>query len=73
MKPLVMRSDLTDPPRYYVVTRYSEKEGVSVAGKNAGEKARYLIAQTKYDVTEQVNGLIEAAIAKRGTRKKIKS
>ena len=62
MKPLVMRSDLTDPPRYYVVTRYTEKEGVSVLGKNAGEKTRYLVAQTKYDVTDQVQGLIESAI-----------
>ena len=62
MKPLVMRSDLTNPPRYYVVTRYREKEALSVSGANAGEKCRYLVAQTKYDVTEQVRGLIEAAV-----------
>ena len=68
MKPLVMRSDLTSPPRYYVVTRYTEKEGISVAGANAGEKSRYLVAQTKYDVTEQVEALIESAVAKAKTR-----
>jgi len=64
MKPLVMRSDLTDPPRYYVVTRYSQKEGTAVIGANAGERSTYLVAQTKYDVTEQVQGLIESAVAK---------
>lgn len=70
MKPLVMRSDLTNPPRYYVVTRYTEKEGVSVLGANAGQKSRYLVAQTKYDVTEQVQGLIDAAVYKsKRTRK----
>jgi hypothetical protein len=68
MKPLVMRSDLTDPPRYYVVTRYTEKEGVSVAGANAGKKLRYLVAQMKYDVTEQVQGLIDSAIHKNNSR-----
>jgi len=65
MKPLVMRSDLTQPPRYYVVTRYREKNGVDMNGY----PRRYLVAQTKYDVTEQVQALIDAAVrAKRGKR-----
>ncbi len=68
MKPLVMRSDLTNPPRYFVVTRYREKEGISVCGKDAGAKSRYLVAQTKYDVTEQVAALIESAVAKAKVR-----
>ncbi len=73
MKPLVMRSDLSDPPRYYVVTRYREKEGVAVAGKNAGEKRRYIVAQTKYDVTEQVQGLIDSAVSKALSKAKKRS
>lgn len=60
MKPLVMRSDLTNPPRYYVVTRYREKVGIAIDG----ETRSYLVTQTKYDVTEQVQGLIDAAILK---------
>jgi hypothetical protein len=48
MKPLIRRSDLTDPPRYYVLTRY-HIDGPSV------------VASTKYEVTDQIEALFPAA------------
>ena len=47
MKPLVRRSSLTNPPRYYVVTRY-RMDGDAV------------VATTKYDVTDQIEALFPA-------------
>ena len=47
MKPLIVRSDLTTPPRWYVLTRYSTRgNGV-------------ICASIKYDVTEQMAGHID--------------
>lgn len=37
--------------RWYVVTRYREREGIDAT---TGEKNMFIVAQTKYDVTEQM-------------------
>ena len=47
MTPLIVRSDLTKPPRWYVVTRYSSR----------GDGRIY--ASLKYDVTDQMAGHID--------------
>ena len=41
MKPLIRRSDLTDPPQWYVITRYRQD-------------AKGIVEATKYDVTDQI-------------------
>lgn len=50
MKPLVKRSDLTDPPRYYVLTRYTIADNGNVT------------AHAKFDVTDQVTALVNEAV-----------
>ncbi len=42
--------------RWYVVTRYREKEGTGLDG----ERHRYIVATTKYDVTEQMKTILKA-------------
>jgi hypothetical protein len=49
VKPLIRRSDLTDPPRYYLLTRYR------IDGDT-------LIAFTKYDVTDQIEALLSGPV-----------
>lgn len=52
MNPLIRRSDLTDPPRYYLLTRYAIKGNTIIASK-------------KYDVTDDINEILfEAALEK---------
>ena len=46
MTPLILKSSLTKPPRWYVVTRYTLREGGTV------------VAHRKYDVTEQIEQII---------------
>jgi hypothetical protein len=53
MKPLIRRSDLSDPPRYYVLTRY-RIDGNTV------------IASTKYDVTDQIEALLASGTGEPG-------
>ena len=50
-----MKSELTNPPKWYIVTRYRLKKGIDA--KN-GEKYCYLIASKKYDVTEQMQEIL---------------
>lgn len=52
-----MRSDLTNPPQWYVVTRYRIKDGIDA---ETGEKTRYMVAQQKYDVTDQMRAILKA-------------
>lgn len=52
--PRIVRSDLTKPSRWYVLTRYREKRGVNMDGDDVS----YLVATTKYDVTEQMNEIL---------------
>jgi hypothetical protein len=63
MRPLIVKSTLTDPPRWYVATRYRQKTGgIDVT---TGKPASYLVAQTKYDVTDQMEAILAAALMKR--------
>ena len=62
MKPRIMKSELTKPPQWYVVTRYTEKRGINTV---TGEEYAYLVASKKYDVTDQM----EAILAKERRRK----
>ena len=48
MKPLIRRSDLSKPSRYYLLTRY-RIDGPSV------------VASTKYDVTDEIEPLLSEA------------
>jgi len=57
MTPRICKSDLTKPPRWYVVTRYKVKTGVN---QQTQEKVEYLSATTKYDVTEQMEAILKA-------------
>ena len=41
---------------WYVVTRYREKRGVNMDG----EDIAYLVAATKYDVTDQMEAILKA-------------
>jgi hypothetical protein len=50
-----MKSQLGDDT-WYVVTRYVMKEGVNA---ETGEKAGYLRATTKYDVSDQMKAVLE--------------
>jgi hypothetical protein len=69
-EPKIMKSTLTKPARWYVVTKYVQKRGISVFGSNAGETHEYLIAKEKFDVTDQINAIIKAAAPKRPRRAK---
>jgi hypothetical protein len=55
MKPQIMYSELTG--NYYVVTRYTIKENA--------EGKLCLLAHRKFDVTEQIEQLIDAEISRR--------
>ena len=55
MQPRIVKSDLTKPPRWYVVTRYVEKEGIDA---KTGEKRAYIVASKKYDVIEQMEAIL---------------
>lgn len=41
--------------RWYIVTRYREREGIDV---ETGEKNAYIVAQRRYDVTEQMAAIL---------------
>lgn len=57
MTPRIVKSMLTKPPQWYIVTRYTVKEGVH---PTTGEKHAYLVASRKYDVTEQMEAILKA-------------
>ena len=52
MQPLILKSNLTKPPRWYVATRYIRK--VSASGM------AYINASKKYDVTDQMEAILKA-------------
>lgn len=54
MTPLLLKSTLTKPPRWFVATRYRQKEGTGLDGV----MRRYIVAQRKYDVTDQMERII---------------
>jgi hypothetical protein len=54
-EPRIVRSDLTKPPRWYVLTRYREKRGVNMDGDDVS----YLVATTKFDVTDQMDEILK--------------
>jgi hypothetical protein len=55
MLPRIVKSELTKPPRWYVVTRYVEKHGMDV---ETGEERAYIVASKKYDVTDQMEVIL---------------
>ena len=57
MQPRILKSDLTKPPRWYVVTRYTVKHGINAT---TGEKQSYIVASKKYDVTDQMEAILAA-------------
>ena len=67
MEPRICKSDISNPPRWYVVTRYKFKEGINT---ETGEKSRYLVAQTKYDVTEQMEEILRRELGAPPEREK---
>lgn len=52
LKPLIRRSNLTDPPTYWALTKYTVRKLGKVEVTDASEK---------WDVTDQVAPLIEQA------------
>lgn len=67
MTPRIVESPLTRPSRWFVLTRYVEKEGVDLT---TGEKTRYLVAQTKYDVTDQMRAILKAKVKRTKGRRR---
>jgi len=57
MQPRIVKSELTKPPRWYVVTRYTVRKGISTVH---GEEREYLVASKKYDVTDQMESILAA-------------
>jgi hypothetical protein len=55
--PRIMKSTLTKPPQWFLVTRYRIKDGIDAV---TGEKTRYMVAQQKYDVTDQMRAILKA-------------
>jgi hypothetical protein len=52
-----MKSSLTTPPQWYIVTRYKEKRGIDA---ETGKEYAYLVASIKYDVTDQMEAILKA-------------
>lgn len=63
LTPRIVQSPLSD--RWYVLTRYREREGIDL---DSGEKTRYLVAQTKYDVTDQMTAILKAVARRKRKR-----
>ncbi len=55
MLPRIVKSELTNPPRWYVVTRYSARKGVDGI---TGEDKLFIVASKKYDVTDQMEAIL---------------
>jgi hypothetical protein len=62
MTPRLMKSALTSPPQWYIVTRYTEKRGID---PKSGEEYAYIVASRKYDITEQMEAILKAEKRKR--------
>ena len=63
-----MKSTLSKKPLWYVVTRYTVKDGINLEN---GGKTQYLVAHKKYDVTDQMEAILadekKSLSAKKGT------
>lgn len=55
-EPKIVRSNLTKPPKWFVVTRYKEVSGISLRGV----PMFYLKALEKFDVTSQMEAILKA-------------
>ncbi len=55
--PLIVKSELTRPPRWYILLRYREKRGIDA---KTGAPTAYLVASEKVDVTEQMQKILKA-------------
>jgi hypothetical protein len=53
--PRIVKSPLSN--HWYVVTRYRERDGIDLY---TGAKTRYLVAQVKHDVTDQMTAILNA-------------
>jgi hypothetical protein len=60
MTPRIVYSELSR--RWYVVTRYREKNGVDT---KTGEPTAYLVASVKYDVTDQMRSIFKSRKGRR--------
>lgn len=56
MTPRIVKSELTGV-HWYVVTRYSEKRRMDA---ETGEERAFIVASKKYDVTDQMEAILEA-------------
>lgn len=59
--PRIVKSCLSD--RWFVVTRYREKRGLDA---ETGEPMAYLVATTKFDVTDQMTVILNTPASQRG-------
>lgn len=59
--PRIVRSDLTTPARWFVVTKYKERKGLDPTTQEA---VAYLVAAEKFDVTDQMQAILKAARAR---------
>lgn len=55
MKPMIVESPLSRPSRWFVLTKYIEKDGID---PETGAAVKYLRAITKYDVTDQMEAIL---------------
>ena len=55
MTPRIVFSDLSK--RWYVMTRYTRKEGID---SKDGKPYAYYVATTKYDVTDQMEAILKS-------------
>lgn len=55
--PMIVESTLSRPSRWFILTRYVEKKGVSTV---TGDDVLYLKAITKVDVTDQMRAILKA-------------
>lgn len=55
--PRIMKSTLTKPPQWFVVTRYTLKSGINPL---TGEDVSYLAAREKFDVSDQMRAILKS-------------
>lgn len=54
--PLIVKSTLTKPSRWFVLTKYVEKRGVH---PKTGDDILYFKALVKHDVTDQMRAILK--------------
>ena len=67
MNPKIMKSELTKPPQWYIVTRYKIVQGID---PKTGKEYAYMVAQRKYDVTDQMEKILVEARGKQQRSKR---